>query len=72
MTWYIRTLNTFGGVAYRTLDEAVAQVTSTVNNVHADKRKSRTEDGKIALHDADGNLVNTIWIEDENGRIMKF
>jgi hypothetical protein len=35
-------------------------------------RAASGDDGRMAIHDADGNLVNTIWIEDEDGRIMKF
>jgi hypothetical protein len=73
MAWYIRTLNTTNPVSYASLDDAIAQVVRTVEmHMKAGKRSSRTTDGKIGLHEPDASLFNVIWIEGEDGRVMRF
>jgi hypothetical protein len=40
--------------------------------MHAGKTASTTDDGKVELRYPDGRLFSRIWIEDENGRVMRF
>jgi hypothetical protein len=70
--WYVRSLSSTEGARYERLADAIAQVQETVLRIHAGKHPSRTEDGKVALHESDGSLFNVIWIEDEDGHVMRF
>ena len=71
MTWYIRTINTSGGVAYKTEEEAVDQVRATLKVQEGRGYRISEESGRKVIRDGH-DLINSMWVEDEDGHVVPF
>jgi len=71
MRFYIRTLTTTDATAYDTLDAAVHQARATLK-IQAQRGYSvKDEDDKKVIRDG-GALIDILWIEDEEGTVVRF
>ena len=71
MRFYIRTLTTTGATAFDTLDAAVHQARATLKL--QEKRGYQVtdeDDRKVIRHGSE--LINSLWIEDEEGTVVRF
>jgi len=71
MRYYIRTLTTTDATAYDTLDAAVHQARATLKIREQQGYVVTDEDDKKVIRDG-GKLINTLWIEDEEGTVVRF
>ncbi len=71
MAWYIRTLTTTDATAYDTLDAAVRQVRATLKTQEQRGYRITDENDKKVIRDG-YELINTMWIEDEEGTVVRF
>jgi hypothetical protein len=71
MRFYIRTLTTTGATAFDTLDAAVHQARTTPKLQEKRGYRVTDEDDRKVIRDG-SELVNSLWIEDEEGTVVRF
>lgn len=72
MRWYIRTATTTDATAYDTVESAIGQVRNTLRNQQQrGYQVADDEDGRKVIRDG-YELVNTMWVEDEDGNVVRF
>lgn len=71
VAWYIRTATTSGATAYDTADAAIRQVRATLKLQHKRGYRVVDEGGRKVIRDGH-DLINTMWVEDEDGKVVPF
>jgi hypothetical protein len=71
MRFYIRTLTTTGATAFDNLDAAVHQARATLKLQEKRGYRVTDEDDRKVIRDG-SELVNSLWIEDEEGTLVQF
>jgi hypothetical protein len=71
MRFYIRTLTATGATAFDTLDAAVHQARATLKLQEKRGYRVTDEDDRKVIRDG-SELVNSLWIEDEEGTVVRF
>jgi hypothetical protein len=71
MRFYIRTLTTTGATAFDNLDAAVHQARATLKLQEKRGYRVTDEDDRKVIRDG-SELVNSLWIEDEEGTLVRF
>ena len=71
MRFYIRTLTASEATAYDTLDAAVRQARATLKLQEQRGRHVTDKNDKKEIREG-GNLINTLWIEDDEDTVVRF
>jgi hypothetical protein len=71
MPWYIRTGTTSGATAYDMADAAIRQARATLKLQEQRGYRVTDEGGRKVIRDGH-DLINTMWVEDEDGKVVPF